>query len=100
MPGILYSSLLPADEDEVRILIARFSIKSCCLDHIPVQLIKLWMDQLVPIITQITNIAPTSGVMPSTYTITEEYIMAGRAFVAAKGVFIMETVVFWHCDNG
>ena len=28
------------------------------------------------------------------------YIMAGRAFVAAKEVFIMETVVFCHCDNG
>ena len=28
------------------------------------------------------------------------YIMAGRAFVVAKEVFIMETVVFWHCDNG
>ena len=27
------------------------------------------------------------------------YIMAGRAFVAAKEVFIMETIVFWHCDN-
>ena len=26
--------------------------------------------------------------------------MAGRAFVVAKEVFIMETVVFWHCDNG
>ena len=26
--------------------------------------------------------------------------MAGRAFVVAKKVFIMETVVFWHCDNG
>ena len=26
--------------------------------------------------------------------------MAGRAFVVAKGVFIMETVVLWHCDNG
>ena len=28
------------------------------------------------------------------------YIMAGRAFVVAKEDFIMETVVFWHCDNG
>ena len=26
--------------------------------------------------------------------------MAGRAFVVAKEVFIMETVVFWHWDNG
>ena len=26
--------------------------------------------------------------------------MAGRAFVVAKEVYIMETVVFWHCDNG
>ena len=30
----------------------------------------------------------------------EYYIMAGRAFVVAKEDFIMETVVFWHCDNG
>ena len=28
------------------------------------------------------------------------YIMTGRAFVAAKEVFIMETVAFWPCDNG
>ena len=27
-------------------------------------------------------------------------IMAGRAFVVAKEIFIMETAVFWHCDNG
>ena len=26
--------------------------------------------------------------------------MAGRAFVVAKEVFIIGTVVFWHCDNG
>ena len=26
--------------------------------------------------------------------------MAGHAFVVAKEVFIMETVVFWHCDDG
>ena len=26
--------------------------------------------------------------------------MACRAFVVAKEVFIMETLVFWHCDNG
>ena len=28
------------------------------------------------------------------------YIMAGRAFVVAKEVFIIETVVFWHWDDG
>ena len=28
------------------------------------------------------------------------YIMDGRAFVVAKEAFIMETVVFWYCDNG
>ena len=27
------------------------------------------------------------------------YIMAGRAFVVAKEAFIMETVVFCHCDH-
>ena len=32
--------------------------------------------------------------------LSKHYIMAGRAFVVAKEVFIMETVVFWHCDNG
>ena len=26
--------------------------------------------------------------------------MAGCALVVAKEVFIMETVVFWHCDKG
>ena len=28
------------------------------------------------------------------------YLMAGRSFVVAKEEFIMETVVFWHCDKG
>ena len=32
--------------------------------------------------------------------IVEYYIMTGRAFVVAKKVIIMATVVFWHCDNG
>ena len=26
--------------------------------------------------------------------------MADRAIVVAKEVFIIETVIFWHCDNG
>ena len=26
--------------------------------------------------------------------------MDGHIFVVAKEVFIMEIVVFWHCDNG
>ena len=29
-----------------------------------------------------------------------DYIVAGPAFVIAKEVFIVETVVFWHCDKG
>ena len=28
------------------------------------------------------------------------YIMAGRALAVANEVFIMETVVFWDCDDG
>ena len=28
------------------------------------------------------------------------YVMPRRAFVVSKKVFIMETVVFWHCYNG
>ena len=63
--GTKLSSLLPASEDEVRMLISRSSNKSCCLDPIPAQLIKLCIDKLVPIITLITNMSLTSGVMPS-----------------------------------
>ena len=63
--GTKLSSLLPASEDEVRTLISRSSNKSCCPDPIPAQLIKLCMDELVPIITLITNMFLTSGVMPS-----------------------------------
>ena len=63
--GTKLPSLLPASEDEVRTLISRSSNKSCCLDPIPAQLIKLCMDELVPIITLITNMSLTSGVMPS-----------------------------------
>ena len=32
--------------------------------------------------------------------VTDIYIMAGRAFVVANKFFIMETVVFWQCNNG
>ena len=63
--GTKLSSLLPASEYEVRMLISRSSNKSCCLDPIPAQLIKLCMDELVPIITLITNMSLISGVMPS-----------------------------------
>ena len=63
--GTKLSSLLPASEDEVRMLISRSSNKSCCLDPIPAQLIKLCIDELVPIITLSTNMSLTSGVMPS-----------------------------------
>ena len=34
------------------------------------------------------------------HEISTDYIMAGRAFVVANEVLNMETVVFWHCDNG
>ena len=63
--GTKMPSLLPASEDEVRMLISRSSNKSCCLDPIPAQLIKLCMDEIVSIITLITNMSLTSGVMPS-----------------------------------
>ena len=57
------SSLIPASEDEVCMLISRSSNISCCLDPIPAQRIKLCMDELV--VTLITNMSLTSGVMPS-----------------------------------
>ena len=34
------------------------------------------------------------------YNFISYCIMAGRSFVVAKEVFIMETVVLWRCDNG
>ena len=59
------SSLLPASEDELWMLISQSSNKSCCQDPIPAQIIKLCMDGLVSIITLISNMSLTSGVMPS-----------------------------------
>ena len=44
-----------------------------------------------------SSATPVCGIMGRWVS---NYIMDGRAFVVAKGVFIMETVVFWHCDNG
>ena len=63
--GTKLSSLLPGSEDEVRMLISRSSNKSYCLGPIPAQLIKLCMDELVPIITLITIMSLTTWVMPS-----------------------------------
>ena len=63
--GTKLSSLLPASEDEVWMLITQSSNKSCCLDPIPAKITKLCMDELVPIITLISNMSLTSGVMPS-----------------------------------
>ena len=37
---------------------------------------------------------------PNTLSMDSIDIMVGRAFLVAKEGFIMETVVFWHCDNG
>ena len=32
--------------------------------------------------------------------IVPHHIMAARAFVVVKEVFIMETLLCWHCDIG
>ena len=84
--GTKLSSLLPANEDEVRTLISRSSNKSCCLDPIPAQLIKLCMDELVPIITLITNMSLTSGVMPSNL---KEAVLYARtlSYLKISGLF-------------
>ncbi len=55
----------PTTEDEVRKIILSSPSKSCSLDPIPTWLLKLCLDETVPIITRIINLSFSSANMPS-----------------------------------
>ena len=55
------SVLSPASEEEVHRLIKRSATKSCDLDPLPTWLLKLCLEELLPVITHIINVSLSSG---------------------------------------
>lgn len=51
----------PVSEETVHDLILKSPTKSCTLDPIPTELLKSWIDDLVPLMTCIVNEALESG---------------------------------------
>ena len=54
----------PATEDEIRTMIMRSSAKTCVLDPIPSWLLKLYIEEVLPLITMIVNTCLSSSTMP------------------------------------
>ena len=59
-----FSSFSAVSEEEVLKSIKSASIKSCTLDPLPAGLLKLCLDDLLPVITRIANFSLSSGVFP------------------------------------
>ena len=63
-PSILHG-YEPVSETEVRRIISKASNASCSLDPIPTRLLKAVLDELLPVLTKITNSSIMSGVFPN-----------------------------------
>ena len=57
-------TFLLASQDEIRKLISHATTKSCELDPLPTRLLKLCLDELVPVITSVVNSSLISGIVP------------------------------------
>ena len=62
-----FSTFSCLTEDEVKKLVSRSPCKSCPSDPIPTNLLKLCIDEIVPILTQILNGSLTEGVFPESF---------------------------------
>ena len=54
-------------ENDVRKLVSNSKIASCALDPLPTALVKEYIDDLLPLLTHITNLTLSSGVFPSAW---------------------------------
>ena len=66
-PADLLDNFRPLAEEAVEKIIASSPSKSCDLDPIPTQLVKLVLPQLLPVITTIINKSLETGIFPSEF---------------------------------
>jgi Reverse transcriptase (RNA-dependent DNA polymerase) len=52
-------------EDEIEKLINRLQTKSCEIDVLPTKVLKLFLNELLPMITRLVNLSLTQGVFPT-----------------------------------
>ena len=63
--GAKLNILLPATEDEVKLLVAKSPSKSCSLDPVPTWMLKAHLDCILPSITNIVNESMSTGIVPT-----------------------------------
>ncbi len=56
--------LTPATEEEIKSILLQSPTTSCELDPIPTWLLKVCIDELLPLITEIVNLALSTAIMP------------------------------------
>ena len=71
-------------EDEVRKLISRMTSKSCFLDPMPTWMLKLCLDELLPVITRIINYSLRTGVFPDSFKIAHVIPLIKKATLDAE----------------
>ena len=60
----ILGSLKPATDEEISKIIRSSASKSCDLDPIPTWLLKLWLSELLPVITYIVNLSLSTSTVP------------------------------------
>ena len=62
-----FDNFMPVNETEIKKIINASSGKSCALDPIPTEFLKVAQNELAPVITTIVNTSLAEGVFPSCY---------------------------------
>ena len=65
--GPMFNEFHTVSEDFVKKVISQMPTKSCILDPMPTNLVKDYVHELIPLITQIINTSLTSGIVPSSF---------------------------------
>jgi hypothetical protein len=60
-----FGSFESLSEDEIKMLISQLQTKSCELDILPTKVLKSFLNELLPMITQLVNLSLTQGVFPA-----------------------------------
>lgn len=60
-----FTSFENLSQDEVKMLINQLQSKSCELDILPTKVLKSFLDELLPNITQLVNLSLTQGIFPA-----------------------------------
>ena len=62
---VKFHQFLPVTETEMKGLSGKVACKSCHLDPVPLLILKIILDALLPLITKITNLSISEAIMPS-----------------------------------